>query len=264
MEAWLKDFFESQLLEWDLASKNVEALKKVKRKPFKIGDLYGYVQFNPARAVSTLANVEKQAIDSRPCFLCQLNRPEKQQSLEILPGWDLLVNPFPILPYHFTIVNRIHTRQKLLIETGKKLAEKLPGMVVFFNDEGAGASAPDHIHFQAVPLEELPLINILSDERNDISLPYKIIKDIEVPLYSDYPVNAYFWKTSENVIRNIIIPRKTHRPKEFYLDMPHRRAVSPGAIDMAGVIVTPIEVDFNSINLWDIKNIYSQVAFGNE
>lgn len=262
----MREFFESEIKKWDLARENYIALGKVLKKPFRAGELRGYVQYNPARSVSTLAKVDKLSLEKRPCFLCASNRPDIQKSKEILPGYELLINPFPILPYHFTIASKDHTPQILDISTGKKLAELLPGMVVFFNSEGAGASAPDHLHYQCVPLGQLPLINLINEKKDkgetELILPFKII---EADSYTEKgkPLNAFFWKYGDEN-RSIIIPRKAHRPKEYFLDSPARRAVSPGAIDMAGVIVTPIKEDFEAIDEKDIMNIYQQVALSRE
>ena len=263
------DFFESQLLDWELARNNVSALKSVKRKPFKCKSLEGYVQFNPARAVSTLAKVDKDSIQQRKCFLCDANRPLEQKKLQLLPGWNMLVNPFPILPYHFTIVNQNHTPQKLDFEIGKELAVSVHGFVVFFNDDGAGASAPDHMHFQAVPIDELPLIKNFISHGKKIKkeeLPFKILTDEKEIKDCPYPMNVYFWKNQEEEreVNFIAVPRKKHRPDEYYLQPPLRRAISPGAIDMAGVLVTPIEEDFNMTNDKDVENIYLQVGFTDE
>lgn len=264
----IKNFFEGQLKDWSLAADNFEALRNVNKKEISIGDLKYLVQFNPARAVSTLAKVDSKSIRERKCFLCDENRPKEQKALEILPDWKLLVNPFPILSCHFTISHRSHVPQELLPEIGFRLAELLPGMVVFYNDDGAGASAPDHAHFQAVPFEELPLISFLDRNWNDSDLssklPFRIIKEAEKAMASERPVNVYFWKSESKELRFFAIPRKAHRPDLYFKDVPERRAVSPGAIDMAGVLVTPFKEDFEALSLSDVKNIFSQVAFDNE
>ena len=260
----IQNFFRSQLKNWPLAEENFSNLLKTKKKGFKVGALEGLVQFNPARAVSTLARVDKTGINKRKCFLCKENRYEEQESIEIIEGWELLVNPFPILPFHFTIASERHQPQELNLTLGKTLAEKLPGMVVFYNDEGAGASAPDHSHFQAVPLYELPLINLINNNPyipyDRLNLPYEIYSDKEKKDENNYPVNAFFWIDKKGKGKVVIIPRKSHRPDLFFLDPPYRRAVSPGAIDMAGIIVTPFKEDFERIDDSDIKKIYSQVG----
>lgn len=259
----IKCFFDSQLDDWELAAKNCRDLKKVKRKPFMAGDLRGFVQYNPARAVSTMAKVDKESILKRRCFLCEKERPTEQKAFDIMEGWKLLVNPFPILPYHFTIVNNSHCPQKLDMETGMRLASELDGMVVFFNDDGAGASAPDHMHFQAVPIHEVPLVSLLDkqwDNKENLSLPFPVITEVEELNNRSFPVNAFFWRSRDNSLRFVAVSRSCHRPREFFLDPPRRRAVSPGAIDMGGVIVTPFEDDFDSLDGREVENIYRQVT----
>lgn len=265
--AWLADFYKSQLDAWPVAFKNCSALQNISKKYFKASGLEGYMQFNPARAVSTLAKTDSKSILDRKCFLCSANRPKEQLAFEILPDWELLVNPFPILSYHFTICSKYHIPQKLDIETGFKLASKLPGMAVFFNDDGAGASAPDHLHFQAVPQVTLPLINKIEDSKyRDLNLPFKIVSDllqIKDLQEKNIPMNVFFWKTKsvEEEIKIVAIPRKSHRPRQYFLAPPARRAVSPGAIDMAGIIVTPIKEDFEALTSEDILDIYTQTGY---
>lgn len=259
----LTSYLIGQFQNWNLARLNFEALKNVERKPFEAGDLKGYIQFNPARAVSTLAKVDAANIEKRKCFLCKTNRPSEQKSFEIIPDWELLVNPFPILPFHFTIASKNHFPQTLEIETGRKLSRVLDGMAVFYNGEGAGASAPDHAHFQAVKKRDLPLIKLLEKNWNEnfenLNLPFRIIKNPAEANIEKKAVNAFFW-VSEGEERWILIKRKSHRPKEFFLDPPFRRAVSPGAIDMAGVIVTPFKEDFIALTSEEVKDIYHQVS----
>lgn len=264
MEEKIKIFYEEQLKNWKLAKQNFESLRHIKKKPVKIGGIEGYIQYNRARAVSTLAKVDSTTIESRKCFLCQCNRPLEQKKIEILPGWELLVNPFPIFPYHFTIASTKHVPQKLDLDTGISLAKKLTGLVVFYNDSGAGASAPDHSHFQAVPIKELPLIKFFDKGIDFQTLPFKIETEEQIIKDSELPVNLYFWQQESGEVRFIAVKRTSHRPKEYYQQPPKRRAVSPGAIDIAGVIVTPKKEDFEALTDSDIFNIYKQVTLQNE
>lgn len=267
-EKAIRDFFDVHVSEWDLASKNFKALDLIRKKPFKSGDLKGYVQFNPARAVSTLAKLDKDSISQRKCFLCECNRPSEQNGVEILPGWELLVNPYPILPYHFTIVKKDHVKQEFSPVIGKKLAGEMEGFIVFFNDAEAGASAPDHMHFQAVPMGSLPLVDLVEkywcQGIDKLNLPFKIIMDEEEARHCGKPMNSFYWKPKGESVRFISIPRKSHRPKSYFLEPPFRRAVSPGAIDMAGVLVTPYEEDFELINDLEITTIYGETGVTNE
>lgn len=264
----LRNFFDTQLKNWELARYNYSRLRDVRQKLFNLGSFKGVVQYNPARAVSTMAKVDKASVAARKCFLCEEHRAPQQESIEILAGWDLLVNPYPILPFHFTIAGKNHTPQKLLIDTGLKLAESMSGMVVFYNSDGAGASAPDHIHFQAVEKENLPLISLLEDVaqglKEEKDMPFHIMRASSEIKEFNGPVNAYFYVSRDGESCFAAIPRRCHRPEEYYKPVPYRRTVSPGALDMAGIIVVPVEEDFLAINNEDIHNIYRQVAFCNE
>ncbi|MCH5225769.1 MAG: DUF4922 domain-containing protein [Muribaculaceae bacterium] len=256
----LSSFFTQQKEDWPLASRNYAALVEVNRKPFKAGGLEGFVEFNPARALSTLAKVDRETIRQRECFLCKNHRPEEQLSLPLLDGeFELLVNPYPVVEQHFTIASTKHDRQRFLAETGYQLAAELPGMVVFFNHAGAGASAPDHLHYQAVPKESLPLIKIL-EENGERHLPFKIYEKPEDFNLTEEPLNAFFWKTLNQDFRGVVVRRKAHRPVCFYREPPLRRAVSPGAIDIAGRIIIPCEDDFNLITDKEIEAIFREVA----
>lgn len=264
----LSNFLESQKEEWEIFRKNHDSLTSVERKPFRLKGIDGCVQFNPARAISTLANVDSKAIEKRDCFLCKKNRSLQQKAIEILPGWDLLVNPFPILPLHFTIASQKHEPQIFSKKIGEDLAKKMDGMVIFYNAPGAGASAPDHCHYQAVAKENLPLIESLDnnwgDEKFLKEIPFKILKNFDDKTVNSLPMNVFFWKGKDGSIRSLAIPRKAHRPKQYFLDVPERRLVSPGAIDLCGIIVTPSKEDFEAISHDDIEDIISQVTFKNE
>ncbi len=284
-----KNFVETQLAVWPEARKRYLALGQTERLPFKVGRLNGAVQFNPSRSRSTTADVSKKALEKRPCFLCKANRPEIQIGLPILQGWTMLVNPFPIFPIHFTIAADDHRDQLPDTATMVELAEKMPGMVVFFNGAKAGASAPDHMHFQAVPAEELPLLNEIEKEfpANKSAL-YNVKYKTSDPEGERWPfdfktavvcmdaegmnalasmmkpadqamVNQYVWIGRHGEMRLLEIPRKAHRPR-CYTDAREPLMVSPGAIDMAGVIITVRPEDFERAP-GRIDEILSEVAF---
>ena len=291
---WINSFIEEQLCIWELAKKNYSDLASVKRRKILVGELEIFIQCNPARIISTGANITDGKAPQRPCFLCERNRPAEQNKSEILPGWDLLVNPYPILPVHFTIVNRKHLPQAAVPDDIVAIAERLPGMVVFFNGARAGASAPDHLHLQAVLKNELPLINlaekihpsnepgIKSSSDFGLNLPYLFFSGVIPPSPAGYPllmaglkiggpntdgkfidselVNSFFWKDDHGVMRFISIPRIGHRPSCYFAEGDERYLISPGCIDMAGIIITPREEDFNKLNQSDLLKIYSEVA----
>lgn len=59
------------------------------------------------------SQTDKESILSRPCFLCRKNQPEDQRVCPIGDGYNLCVNPYPILPYHITIPSAEHREQIL-------------------------------------------------------------------------------------------------------------------------------------------------------
>lgn len=291
----IKDFIEIQLSMWPLAKKNYDALAKVERRKLKVNGYDFFLQYNPARIVSTGANIEKDNIATRKCFLCRANRPSEQVIGEILPGWELLVNPYPILPIHLTIVSATHRPQRHLPKDIVEVATCLPGMAIFFNGAKAGASAPDHLHLQAVLKDELPLIRLVEKIHpesvamvlpSDALLPHfpfffftGVVRPDDTgfkPLLAglsiggsadgqtlDDPelVNTFFWISDSGILRFIAIPRIAHRPKCYYAEDDENRMISPGCIDMAGMLITPRRNDFEALTPKEITKIYNEVAF---
>ena len=119
--------------------------------------------FNPARVRSVMADVSPEALKKRACFLC----PDGLEPLQLTTVWDsptgqtyyIRVNPFPIFNHHFTISSSIHERQTFAphMESMLHLAQAMPEMSIFYNGPMCGASAPDHMHFQAVPRHSMPI-----------------------------------------------------------------------------------------------------------
>lgn len=292
----INDFIEAQLDVWDDARARYHQLGKVERKPFESDDFKGFFQFNPSRIVSTGAKIDKNTISQRPCFLCKDNRPECQFSMPVVHGWDFLVNPFPIFPVHFTISNINHVPQVHFPPESLLFADRFPELAVFFNGAKAGASAPDHAHLQAVLKSELPLLRfveenhptsqtgILSSHDFDLKPPFLIYSAV-IPPTSEGEIilrkmslltgwdettgnpdlglrNIVIWKDSATgLMRMVVIPRKAHRPACYNAEGDSKLLVSPGTIDMCGVVIVPRREDFERIDSTEISRIYSEVAF---
>lgn len=291
----LSSFVEAQLETWPLAKQNYDALREVRRRDIDVDGFKISVQFNPARILSTGASVDKDFIRRRPCFLCSSNRPEEQLAIEIHPGWQLLVNPYPILPMHFTIASVTHRDQDRLPDDIVAIAEKLPGMAVFYNGARAGASAPDHMHLQAVLKDELPLLRLAERFHKSSNpglrmssdfvpgFPYLFFSGVVDPSAPDCSavltaglmlggpdgdgrftdqslLNAFFWIGEGGELRFLSVPRKAHRPACYFSEGDERLLVSPGCIDMAGIIITPRVEDFSTIESKDLLTIYDDVA----
>jgi ATP adenylyltransferase/5',5'''-P-1,P-4-tetraphosphate phosphorylase II len=156
----LKSLFHEQVSNWELARANFAGLKTVQTKSFNFGDFEVKVQFNPARIISSGAKTDAKTIAERPCFLCVANRPAEQKSVDF-GDYEILVNPFPIFPEHFTIPRKEHVDQQILpyFTDMLQLARVMDDYLVFYNGPQCGASAPDHMHFQAGTKDSLPLVN---------------------------------------------------------------------------------------------------------
>ena len=284
----IHDFFSRQLSVWEEAKENYETLETIEKKVVISSPYPIYVQFNPRRIRSTNADLSVKTISERKCFLCDENRPPEQLSEKLIEGYNLLVNPFPIFPYHLTISSVKHVPQDRWHMEMIDLAYRLKGMVIFFNGASSGASAPDHLHFQAVPKKELPLMNYIENNFNEvffqneprlISIFFKffsgmIRQDINFHenvnrLYNTRPEdmgyshslsNVFFWVDSKNNLRYVIIPRIKHRPDCFFYENDSRLMVSPGSIDLAGVIITPQKEDYEKISSEDILKIFDETV----
>lgn len=168
----LKSLLTEQKENWELARTNFAGLKTVRTKSFNFGDFEVKVQFNPARIVSSGAKVDAKTIAERKCFLCTENRPAEQTAVDA-GDYLVLVNPFPIFPEHFTIPRKEHVDQQIkpYFADMLVLAEALDDYLIFYNGPRCGASAPDHMHFQAGTKNFLPLVN-----------DYKRLKDTHAQL----------------------------------------------------------------------------------
>lgn len=313
------EFFMNQIEIWDEAAKRVSDLStNIKMRSLDIDDNKIGVQFNPSRISSTAAKVDKKEIKKRPCFLCAKNRPLPQVSLPIEKKFEILVNPFPILPYHLTIPTRRHIDQSLetLLPAFGKLAWDLPDFFVFYNGPQCGASAPDHAHLQAarrgvLPIEKdwkfyetklekvfplSPMQEAELDEQGYTSSQAGIyqLKDYVCPAFvvkgcllesnyyllrklisalganegseSEPSVNVIAWRQkgspseSDHVIF-VVFPRRKHRPDCYFAKGNQNFVISPGCIDMGGLIITPREEDYERLTPKIAANILSEVSY---
>ena len=274
MSKALEAFFEAQLREWQLARDNHEALSRVWSREL-ISDKMGMtlrIQYNPARMVSTGANIDKASIAARPCFLCAKNRPAEQRSLDLNADFEWLVNPFPILPYHFTIASKTHRPQRILdgYDAMIQAAQALPeGYIVFYNGPKCGASAPDHLHLQAGKWD-MPLP--MGDAYRAYHLPCAEASDDFRTLYDSLPIvdgedeprmNVVAYRTGEHVSL-IVIPRRAHRPHCYAAEGPSKYLISPGTLDMCGLIITPRIEDYERLTATRALDILCEVGVRTE
>lgn len=286
-----------QLQVWPLAQNNYNALAGVCSKEFASDGYSVRVQFNPARIQSSSAKVDAKSIQERKCFLCPANLPAEQKGLDWEHKYQLLVNPFPIFPKHFTIPTYDHVDQLILNRFGDMLdlAKSLDEYTIFYNGPKCGASAPDHAHFQAgnkgfLPIEkdvcEVPktmlvkedglevfaLDNYLrscflltaTDRRKAKSFFDILYHQLDIPQGETEPMlNIITWY-EQGVWYSCIIPRRKHRPACFSAEGDANILISPASVDMGGVFITPLEKDFEKITLEDITGILKEVCLSDD
>lgn len=275
-------FFCDQMRSWPDAAKRFKSIDTtVQRVAFTTpAGATLEAQFNPDRIHSTGAKVDKESIAARRCFLCQDNQPEQQMHLNYRGKFQLCINPYPILHDHFTLPLMAHEPQVLsghYDDLGNIVNDLPKGMTVFYNGAQCGASAPDHLHFQIARANEIPLQRDLDKYHYvDIADGIRLVDGFVYPLFVAGSI-----KTAERVIcflpvadgepeprfnliaqdrQYIIIPRRKLRPECYYAEGDSNMCISPGAVDMGGLVITPRKKDFDRLNADIICSILQEVA----
>ncbi len=298
----VNELFEQQLSVWEMACNNFEGLKTVQIREFDFDGFGVKVQFNPARMVSSGAKVDAKTIAQRKCFLCAANRPEVQRGIE-WRDYDILINPFPIFPRHLTIPRREHVDQRLVpyISDMFDLARELPDFVVFYNGPKCGASAPDHMHFQAGNADFLPLVgdyfNLKADGKCTMHNAQFTIDGVDVYTIDNYLREVYCiescdrdalyqafmklynsWVVDADVepMMNVVclyregkwylfvIPRGAFRPWQYTAEGDKQLLVSPATVEVSGLFITPVKEHFERITKEDVVDILSQCTINKE
>ena len=295
-ESALERFFYRQLEVWDEVRQRYRDLQKVETRELSTDVIALQAQWNPARMRSTGASIDAKSIAERPCFLCAQNRPVQQMHRVVDDKYELLVNPFPILPFHFTLPTLKHQPQRILPMYGEllRLAHRNDGLTLLYNGPLCGASAPDHAHLQAVVSGRLPLQQAwqrLSRNMTDV-----MVKDDDEGIWHlpDYPAAAFLIRshtpeTGERLFRrlydclplpsdaaepmmniiawqqgdmqlSVVLPRRKHRPDCYTAKGDAQYIISPGAVDMGGLIITPREEDFRRLTADVVTTIYHEVS----
>ena len=291
------NLLEEQKKSWPGLARAYQELANVRTRSISCGSYIVDLQFNPQRVVSSGAAVDEESIKNRPCFLCTDNLPIKQKGILYQNNYLILCNPAPIFDEHFTIVHLRHQPQAIaasLILLMNLACDLAPRFIVFYNGPTCGASAPDHLHLQAIPKNSLPFTEIFHNispikeisgvkfytgEKLDravvimsgksreslqeqfnrlIKAAQKIIRTNSEPMLN------VLCTYEDNIWRLIIFLRQKHRPDAFFLESEKRIFVSLGAIDMAGVIITPMLADFNRLEASQISSIYREVSLAED
>ena len=296
----LRKFIKDQLSVWPLAAANYRALKSVRTRELTVGGLPCRVQFNPERAFSTNADTRPEAIAARPCFLCADNRPPEQFHIKFEGRkgrmYNVQVNPYPIFRDHLVIVRDRHLPQAIWHHLPDMLdfAVKYPDWTVFYNGPESGASAPDHLHFQAVPRHQLPLEAAVDAFLDAPGAPLASVKDATLYRYDGYARGVFALKatTSKSLTklfyrllectarpageteprfnlfayakgaewRAFVVMRSAKRSHHYDADGEEHLTISPGAADVAGVFVTPVREDFEKVTAARLEEILDEVT----
>ena len=295
------DFLLEQNHTWKLSADNYRGLDRVEEKEFKINGFKIKVQFNPERMRSSAAKVDQHSIAARKCFLCPENRPPEQNSLDLGNDFLLLVNPFPIFQTHFTIPSIHHIPQRLIpnVEAMFNISRQMEGYTLFYNGPECGASAPDHLHFQAGEAGFLPVESEFETLRQSTESLLFQSDQLRIWAFEQYLRKLISFETENlsegvNAIENIfssfgkiqskkiepmvnllcyfregkwiihLFPRKLHRPSQFFEQGELQLLISPASVDFGGVFITPRREDFDKITAADIVDIFSQVSLDEE
>jgi len=290
------NLIEQQKLHWPELIEGYTALESVRVREIICSNYNVFLQFNPKRIRSTGADLDAKTIQERKCFLCLENLPKPQKGILYCNEFLLLCNPVPIFARHLTFCSIHHIPQELesslsvLLDLTKDLS---PDFTVFYNGPKSGASAPDHFHFQASPQRALPIEYNAVDMRRRKRLYYK--NHVAGCILMNYGRTAFIvestdkfrlleflknmleaWKTifaspeepklnilcsyQEELWRLIILPRRKHRPDVYFLKGDDRVLISPAAVDLGGLIVTPMEKDFLRADAKLIENMFAEVT----
>lgn len=303
----LKDFgnaskalLEQQKKTWPMLAEGYNSLKSIKVKEVLFDDFTIRVQFNPGRIISTSAKVDDASIKERKCFLCQQNLPPEQKGILYRDDIIILCNPFPIFPEHFTLANIDHTPQQIInsFDTFLSLSKDLASnYTVFYNGPKCGASAPNHLHFQAGNKYFMPIDNeyihlkekfgkkIYSNDKitmfgvDDRLRRFISFESIDMGTLKNYFEIFYLLYSSlsggteepkMNILsfynnkigwRIIVYLREKHRPSHFFASDENKILLSPAAVDIGGVCITPLKNDFDRISKNILTEIFHEVSF---
>ena len=292
----INEMFSRELASHGRAFVNYQALSQVEVKDMTIDGFPAKLFFNPARVRSVMADVSPEALQKRACFLC----PDGVEEHQLTHNWDsptghtyyIRVNPFPIFSPHFTVSSSVHERQELLphLESMLHLAKELPEMTIFYNGPMCGASAPDHMHFQAVPRHSLPIedhfstnyANAILVQETDLQTHLVAVKKVlamgAIPKEAcqtgsltagashaeeyepRWNIISWYEPASSPKFNTIIFFRKESRPMCFFAPEEERILFSPATVEMAGIGIVANRESFDRLTPSKLRDIIREVA----
>jgi ATP adenylyltransferase/5',5'''-P-1,P-4-tetraphosphate phosphorylase II len=293
LPALCQNLYESQKKSWQKFAAACNDLASVQTRELA-GENYRIVlQYNAARAINSGAAVDADSIKRRPCFLCEHNMPGEQKGILYRKQYLILCNPMPIFKNHFTVVGINHEPQEIAPSMKSLLqlaADAAPKYAVFYNGPACGASAPDHLHFQMVPSHALPFLKEskrLPLIKKILSVGYRMGKALDRSVLVLESENAgalsgqflALLKAAQKILRTnrepmvniicmyqgnrwrlVVFLRRKHRPDSYFAQKEHRIFVSPGTVDMAGVVITPLLDNYQRLDYNTVQGIYREVS----
>lgn len=292
--------YNEQCKSWKMLAEGVSALHEIQFKKLHSKFYETTLQFNPKRIVSTGAKVDAKSIAERKCFLCVHHLPAEQKGILVDKKFLVLCNPMPIFKHHFTLASIEHIPQSIeehilpFLHFAKELSPKFS---VFYNGPKCGASAPDHMHFQASPMGMIPIENELAKterkilaktfgnvvcysldklDRSVIVLEGRNEQELELAFLSVSAIIRKTMQTNDEPLMNaicsfidgtwkvIMILRSKHRPDVYFKEGDEKILISPAAVDIGGLVVTPMEKDFLRVDAPLIENIFKEVSLTQE
>jgi hypothetical protein len=276
----IERLFERQSLAWPQLAKGIAGLALARTRSVCIDWYEVYIRHIPHRIVSTTAEVDRASIAKRPCFLCAGNLPPEEEGVPFGQDFMIYCNPFPIMERHLTIAHRSHSPQRITNQFGNMLdlAAALPGYFVIYNGPECGASAPDHMHFQAgsrrlFPIEkdtagrtgftmpnygrnvfmfrEWDRVALIARMDHAIDILAQITDQRAEPMVNV----AVFYDKGDWV--TYLFPRGKHRPEVFHTG---ELTISPAAVDLCGILAVPLAKDFEKITGDAIAAVFREVT----
>ncbi len=291
----MEELLSRQKKRWKLVADQYAALENVRIRTFPEEGREVVLQFNPGRIRSSAAKIDAASLQARPCFFC--HRPDEQEAIAYNADFNILVNPYPIFSRHFTIPLCRHERQQIAPYFGDffDLAFRLDGYALFYNGPKCGASAPDHMHFQAAEADAFPLIPYVNHIKKEMLLKYSDAQ-LSSPVQAVPPVlllisenrqeavslfnrlyccmeqksdeyepmmNLLAWREGDRVI-TAVFPRRALRPSCYYAEGEANLLISPATVEMAGWVIVPREQDFERVTYADLKKVWQEVGISEE
>lgn len=294
------DLLAAQMTDWPRLREGYEALSAAKLRDIPCEGFSLKAQWNPQRMVSTAARLDPASIRARPCFLCPENLPEAQRAIRYRRDFLILCNPAPIFTRHYTIAHVRHRPQAIepVLELFLALVEELsPDFTVLYNGPQSGASAPDHLHFQAAPAGVLPVeadlrakrTRLLHKEMDGVDMirtaglgrAILVLKGTEAGRVAaglrkvmaalrtvldakDEPMMNLLGSYEQGGWVILIFPRRKHRPDVFYLEGEARVLITPAAVEMGGLLIAPREKDYHALDAGLAQTIFQDVSVDEE